>query len=606
MSGRDDDDLGLGGSPLADTQPVPGFSRKLPVQLGRYLLVEQLGAGGMAEVFRAKQTGPGGFERIVVVKVLFPHLAQSQRFRKMFQREATLAARLSHANVVQVVELGPEDGPPFIAMEFVDGLSLHRLAKRAWAHKRSLPLELCAGAIADAALGLAYAHKQGMVHRDISPDNLMITREGAITKVLDFGIAKADDSETFTKAGELKGKVPFMAPELVRGAPATPATDLYALGVSFYWLVTGRRPFRGANDIVTLQAIVNETPPSPRSINETLPGGVNALIQQMLSRDPAARPKDAAEVHDALRWALVARHNVVEPFVREMMALKEEGKSDVDEETSGFVPSVPSLDVTKAMELTAAPTPLRGSVPLGELAPAARGPRRGRWLAAAGLGLGLLVVLVVVGLRRGGAAEEPREAPAPRTAPLVVRPDDAAEDPEIPPLGDAADSEAPALRDRTDPARARPPRASAKAADDHEGEEARSATTERIKLKAPAHIRWQDGPRALGEGSTRASVPRAATSLYAVDPRRGVRSRVPIVRGVADYEALPKGRIQIRAVPYAEILLGSEPRGSTPYQDVEVVVGEYTVTLRHKGRTERRTVSVKAGGVAKVEVRFDG
>ncbi len=592
MAGARDDDLGLG-----DAEPPDGaaahssFSRKLPAQLGRYLLVEQLGAGGMAEVFRAKQQGPGGFERVVVVKVLFPHLARSVRYRKMFQREASLAARLSHTNVVQVLELGSDDGPPFIAMELVDGISLHKLARRAWTQQRALPLELCAGAIADAALGLAHAHREGLVHRDVSPDNLMITRHGAITKVLDFGIAKGVDSESVTRTGELKGKVPFMAPELVRGAEATPLTDIYALGVTFYWLVTGKRPFTGANDIVTLQAIVEQTPPTPRSINRSLPERVDVLIRAMIARDPAQRPQDATAVHEALRWALVARHNVVEPFVAEMLAVDDGPRVDDDPDTSGFVPSVPSLDVGKAVDLTAAPTPHKGSLAAQPTAPRRRAPLvAAATVAALALGVGVAWLALRV------PAEPARNAATmPRGTPLVVRPevyeDGAPEpavreraperEPEIEPVDDGDDD---------DPA----PGKRAKVA----------AGWATVELRAPAAVRWLDGDAALGSGNRSVKLGRTTRFVSAVDGKRGVRSRVPILHGVADYAALPRGRIKVRATPYAEIYLGAEHRGSTPYHDVEVVAGEYTLTLKNRGREEKRTVTVKPGDVARVEVQF--
>ncbi|MBI1946348.1 MAG: serine/threonine protein kinase [Deltaproteobacteria bacterium] len=597
---EDDDDLGLGGSePVSAATPVATFSRKLPAQLGRYTLVEQLGAGGMAEVFLAKQKGPGGFERTVVVKVLFPHLARTERYRKMFQREAALAARLSHTNVVSVLELGPEDGPLFIAMEHVDGISLHKLARRAWTHKRALPLELCAGAIADAALGLAYAHKEGLVHRDVSPDNLMITRNGAVTKVLDFGIAKSADSQTLTRTGELKGKVPFMAPELVRGTEATPLTDIYALGVTFYWLVTGKRPFSGANDIVTLQAIVEQTPKPPRAINDKLPARVDALIMQMIAREPSDRPASATAVHEALRWSLVARHNVVEPFVREMLAVDDGKQAEDDPDTSGFVPSVPSLDVGKAIDLTAAPTPHQATVL--EATALAQQPARGRrrWpLLAAAAGALVVVLALVIALSTGERTAPVPSADATPRSPLVVRPDGVqAEDAPAP-----TPEPAPAAAKPREPKGPKPPK---ELKEPEEQASARaSADTMRVELRAPPAVRWADGATALGGGDRRVVLNAATRFLTAVDGKRGVRSRVPIVKGVADYGALPRGRLQIRATPYADILLGSEPRGSTPYHDVEVVAGEYTVTLRNRGREERRTVTVKPGEVTRVDVRF--
>ncbi|OGQ25620.1 MAG: hypothetical protein A2138_22485 [Deltaproteobacteria bacterium RBG_16_71_12] len=178
----------------------------------------------------------------------------------------------------------------------------------------------------------------------------------------------------------------------------------------------------------------------------------------------------------------------------------------------------------------------------------------------------------------------------PSAAPLVVRPDEVpGDEASAPPREPEPEPEPEAVATEGGGA-ASPPKA--------------APDTARIELRAPATVRWADAAASLGSGARRATVKSSTAFLTAVDVKRGVRSRVPVVRGVADYGALPKGRIQVRATPYAEIFLGSEPRGSTPYHDVEVVAGEYTLTLKNRGREEKRTVTVKAGEVARVDVRF--
>ncbi len=185
--------------------------RDLPQPLGRYTLVERLGVGGMAEVFRATQPGVAGFTKTVVVKRILPHLAVDERFVDMFFREAKVAANLAHPNIIQIHELGEDEGTYFIVMEYLQGLSLFQLARRAWRAQRSLPMEAAVYAIADAAEGLHYAYYMNdeagealnLIHRDISPDNLIMTTQ-AQTKVVDFGIAKAANTENLTKTGEMK------------------------------------------------------------------------------------------------------------------------------------------------------------------------------------------------------------------------------------------------------------------------------------------------------------------------------------------------------------------------------------------------------------------
>ena len=212
--------------------------------------------------------------------------------------------------------------------------------------------------------------------------------------------------------------------------------------------------------------------------------------------------------------------------------------------------------------------------------------------AARAAALGAVVLCALWGCGVGEQREPPRR---PQRSGSLVVPPDAVPGPEpeeedaavLPTSPDAASAERAAERSpERDPERA-------------------PAGTVRVRLRAPEHVRWLEGTAALGGGNLSVPLKRSTTSLTAIDGKRGVRSRVPVVDGVADYGALPKGRIQIRATPYAEIFLGTEARGSTPFHDVEVVVGEYAVTLKNKGRSEKRTVTVKEGAVARVDVRFD-
>jgi eukaryotic-like serine/threonine-protein kinase len=589
-------------SPAIAPQPAPmgAFARVLPATLGRYTLHRQLGTGGMAEVFLATYAAPGGFEKQVVVKVLLPHLAQDPKYVTLFQREAAIAARLRHPNLVQVLEFANDGGVPYIVMEYIDGIPLNRLARRAWAHKKSVPLELCVTAIADAALGLAYAHRDGLVHRDISPDNLMITKQG-ITMVLDFGIAKASDSESVTKTGEVKGKIPFMAPEMIRGAAPTPLVDLYALGVTLYWLVSGQRPFRG-NEIATLNAALTQEPPSPRSINPSLPWKLDALIMAMLVKDPAQRIQSMDEVHAALDFASFARQKVVVPFVHEMLALPDDGGVPDGPTTDGFLPSQPALDLSKAMELTALDLPIRSAPdasPLGALvqaetaittqhpAPVLSTLRRIPRAAIAAAALAGVAIAATFAFSGRDEKEPVRADPPPVVVVAPPTPTPTPPDVTTPPLP-VTPTPVPVA---TEPTPTPPTRAAAK--------------SQRVELRGPGHVQWLSGKSTLGTGSLNANVDARARTVFALDTKRGGRSEVRIQNGVADYASVPRGKLQIRAFPFAEVFVGKERIGNTPFPDVPLTAGTYTVTLKYEKRVETRKVTIRGQQTERITVRFE-
>ena len=292
----------------SSTIPAPPAPPKEEViRLGRYTLERLLGRGGMAEVYLAKQDGPAGFQKTCVVKRIRKSLLSEEKFVDMFLREARVAARLNHANTVQIFELGQEGEEYFIAMEYLDGISLHRAAKRCWASEESISMEVVLRTIADAAQGLHHAHTlrddtgklTPLIHRDISPDNLMLTRDG-VTKVLDFGIAKSGESDEMTRTGELKGKIPFMSPEQIMGDPLDGRSDLWALGITFYWLLTGQRPFDGKSDHMTIDQILRAEPKPPRELNPLIPAPVQKLILSLLVKNREKRLASGAQLHDLL------------------------------------------------------------------------------------------------------------------------------------------------------------------------------------------------------------------------------------------------------------------------------------------------------------------
>ncbi len=325
----------------------PDTGLQLPQRLGQYTLVELLGLGGMAEVFRAQQDGPSGFRRELVIKRIHPHLSIDERFVQMFLREARVAQGLQHRNIVRIDELGVDKGIYFIAMELVDGLTLQRLARRAWRSGLSVPMELIVAAAADAATALNYAHSyidpdgsaRRIVHRDVSPDNLIIDRAGN-TKLLDFGVAKAAGSISVTRAGEVKGKVPYMAPEQLHGRPLDGRSDLYSLGATLYWLLTGKRPFRGETDLEVMQAIAYQEPVPPRELNGEIPEVLERVVLRLLSKQPDGRHANGQQLADELTAMVLPSRRDVASFVEEAMALDKADDNDPIS-VSSFIAATP-------------------------------------------------------------------------------------------------------------------------------------------------------------------------------------------------------------------------------------------------------------------------
>ncbi|NOJ82003.1 protein kinase domain-containing protein [Myxococcus xanthus] len=276
------------------------------MQIGKYQLVRKLASGGMAEVFLAKAAGPRGFEKTLVLKRILPHLAEDAAFVEMFLGEARLAAQLEHPNIVQIFDFGEAEGSFFLAMEFIDGPNLRKLVKRA--AEEALPPAFCAKVVAAAAEGLAYAHEfrdvetgepLGLIHRDVSPDNILVSRQGAV-KVVDFGIAKVAGQGHRTLTGVVKGKVAYMPPEQLQAKAMDRRVDVYALGVVLYELLTGKRPFDATTDVSVMQAILFESfiPVSAR--RPDVPLALQQVLDKALAKDRERRYADCRALQDDL------------------------------------------------------------------------------------------------------------------------------------------------------------------------------------------------------------------------------------------------------------------------------------------------------------------
>ncbi|MDX2008535.1 MAG: serine/threonine-protein kinase [Myxococcaceae bacterium] len=270
----------------------------------RYELVRQLAVGGMGEVFLAMQRGPMGFARPVVVKRILSHLAHDETFVQQFLNEGRLAARISHPAVVQILELDQsQDGAWYLVLEYVHGLTLRAVLKALRERGEQLPLELGAWVCAQALHGLAAAHELRdehgqllcLVHRDVSPDNLMLSYGGAV-KLLDFGIARAMASVSSTRPGQVKGKLPYLAPEVIGEDRVTPAADLWAMGVVLHEIAAGQRPFKASNDAALMRLILDVEAPSLVGVDPLY----SALVSRALAKAPESRFGSAREMAEAL------------------------------------------------------------------------------------------------------------------------------------------------------------------------------------------------------------------------------------------------------------------------------------------------------------------
>ncbi|MDP2344638.1 MAG: serine/threonine-protein kinase [Deltaproteobacteria bacterium] len=312
-------------------QPIPGFSsgfaeasreapRPPPVvvadltrpsfapgsRVGRCVVDALIGRGGMGEVYRARLEGDIGFSRTVVLKRLSVDREADPTLAQAFAREAEIAARIAHPNVVQIFDVQSAGGEPFIVMELLEGLTLQKLVTRAEREKVQVDLPVIVRCAVDAARGLHAAHSMrsddgvlvGLVHRDVSPDNLFLCQNG-FTKLLDFGIARRNDLTTMTGKSELKGKIPYMSPEQIMGDPLDARSDLFSLGATLYWILSGQRPFTGDNEVTTLYAVVNKPHLPVRNLRPNA-GAFGEVIEQLLQKRRDDRPPSALAVAQLL------------------------------------------------------------------------------------------------------------------------------------------------------------------------------------------------------------------------------------------------------------------------------------------------------------------
>jgi serine/threonine protein kinase len=330
---------------------------------GRYELLRRIAVGGMGAVYLARQKGPVGFQKLLVLKRLLPHLSEDDEFIQMFLDEGRIAAHLNHPHIAQIYDLGDVDGQYFIAMEYVHGEAVGPLGVRAQQRKVTIPLGLKCRIIADAASGLDAAHnarspsgrKLALIHRDVSPQNVLVGFNGGV-KIIDFGVAKASGKLSQTMVGTIKGKHAYMSPEQARGEPLDHRSDVYGLGTVFYELLTLTRLFKRDTELATLKAVVGAKILPPSEVVPEIPKALDAIVLKALARKREERFSTAGELQLALEEFLMqeklhATATHLAAFMQDMYA------DELEEERFAAEPTVIHYDPKLAARLAASAPP---------------------------------------------------------------------------------------------------------------------------------------------------------------------------------------------------------------------------------------------------------
>lgn len=558
--------------------------------LGKYQLVAELARGGMGIVYLAISEGPGGFSKLLIVKELKPDLVSDPSFLQMFLEEARLAARLSHSNIIQTYEIGADDGRHYIVMEYLDGVTLSRVVRK---KSTSFSLDMQLRVICEMLKGLHYAHTLkdfdgvplGIVHRDVSPQNVFISFDGQV-KIGDFGIAKARDSSIETNAGVLKGKPAYMAPEQVAGR-ADARSDVYSAGVMLWEAVAGRRMWAGAGELEILSNVIAGTLPPLQDVAPDGPPDLVPIITRALAKDPDQRYPSADALLVDLDAYLAPRNvttravsEVLEPLFNEERAKKRavieahvaSARAGRTERVS-TLPEMPESTTTPAADGNVAPAPSRPPASRPSVA-ATTQQRRTAILASTLLALAGIGATIAVWL--GAESTEPRgvasRAPAPSAAADDVRPGAAASapaaempvavtPPTAPPVSDAVAAAA-ASATTASPVDSAPPAAKA-------------ATNHRARPTPPP-------PR------TTAARPSPAPAATSAEEKSGT------------------GYLTLDTYPWTRVSLGGRVLGDTPLVRAQLPAGTHTLVLENSGEKIRQTtvVTIKPGETVSRRLAF--
>ena len=400
------------------------------IPFGRYNLVRKIASGGMGQVLLAKK-GEEGFEKLVVIKRILPHLVEDEEFFTMFKDEAKITMRLDHPNIARINEFGVEAGVHFIEMEYVAGEDLRRIEKRAAQVSTGIPIGVVLRIMADAAAGLDFAHKARdakgeplhLVHRDVSPQNVLVGFDGSV-KLIDFGVAKAAGRAQHTATGILKGKFPYMSPEQAQGDDLDARSDVFALGIILWEQLTGRRLFKAENDLATQRLVIGCQVPLPSSVEKSSPVGLDAVVMKALARRPEDRYPDAASFRMALEDFALANsipssNAHLSAFMKQLY--QDRIAREVDPRTLEEDSGLTDLDAGGLQRNAQGGTVVERKGGTGSHATQALGGAGPQPPGGAPRGVIIGVgVLAIVGL--GVAALWPKREPAPVPAPVVAQP----------------------------------------------------------------------------------------------------------------------------------------------------------------------------------------
>lgn len=557
------------------------------MRFGRYQLLDKLAVGGMAEIFLAKSMGEAGFERTCVVKRVLPHLAESPDFVNMFLDEGRIAARIHHPGIVQIFDLGRQDDHYYLAMEYLAGEDLNTVLTRAEGHP--LPPEVAAAIIARAAEALHFVHALkdargqalGVVHRDVSPSNIMVTYQGLV-KVLDFGVARSGGRLARVE-GQQQGKAAYLAPEQLLGSAVDRRADVWSLGVCLFELLSGRPLFSpGQQDSLTAQAL-GAPLPSLRALRPEIPRELEHLVEQALTREVAARLESAEALQLGLEAFLTARTGSPSgPHLgRYLLKLFGAERAEAKQQLG-------LLDAAPREHLAGQPRPSgSGTEDLSASALTTRLParRRAPWrgaalLVLAGVALGLALLREVRRpARRGPLPNAAPELTVPRAAVTALEPTPTPTPPVLAPPAERAPPAAVAVR------RMRPGA---------------------VHIDSNLPVSVYEATKLLGVTPCELQLPPGKHTLRLVGRAEKVLKLARLTLHEGSTQSLSihfaKGRLAVDAVPWADVFLDGARVGATPVQGIEVWDGLHALRLVAPQGEKALQVEVVAGATRSVHV----
>jgi eukaryotic-like serine/threonine-protein kinase len=560
---------------------------------GKYQIIRRLAVGGMGEVFLARQSGVAGFDRLVILKSLLPDLASQEDFVHQFLDEARVAATLNHPNIVSIYEVGLWNGTYFIAMEYIRGDNLARLQRVAERVKKRLPVDVAAYIVHDAAQALDHAHTatdlQGralsIVHRDVSPQNIMVRTDG-VTKVVDFGIAKAANRSSRTATGLLKGKVQYMAPEQVQGQDLDGRADQFALGVVLWEMVAGRKLFQGKNEIDILRAVIQAPIEPLTAVAPETPLALSQCVARMLERDREQRYSSLAEAAQDLKRFLEAGG----------MKSAQENTSELVRDLLGEEISAKTVDLTPSGANNFVINLSQSQPPSTSPTAAANAALLRRSSARLGVGAGALFALALAG---GTAAFLLSPAPEPLAPEPLSLP--------APPMGGAPEAAVPTPPPVSPPRymlETQPPGATVK-----EGARVLGLTPLDTDALAP------DEEHQLVIDLDGYKEERRSVKLR---PGETFRDNKLTLKRKQSFERAPKGSerpppttaptatagtglLTLDTKPWAKLYVDGKYVDTTPVNKVELAAGVHSIRLVNEGAgvDESRRITIKAGATFK-------